>query len=249
MRALRLSAGLVAAALPMALAGCSSSGSTATAAATTASSATASATASASSVSASAPADPDAGLLTGARLKAALVSTGIPAGFVLDASGSVDTGSTYQAPSASSGKPDCSNLGATGWVDLSGYGGVSFAQNDYVNKDSTEEFAQEVDVYRGETAQAVMTALAKLATVCPSYSDSSTSSTVKVSVVTGTSLGQGTVTIELSDPKWSGGTTLVAVRVGHAVVTVLDSAASGSGASYADTLAAQLTANVEKAQN
>ena len=116
-----------------------------------------------------------------------------------------------------------------------------------MNKGASEEFAQEIDVFPGTTAQDVMTALAKLGTACPSYTDSATSSTVKVSAVNGTSMGDGTVTILLKDSSWQGGTTLVAVRVGSAVVCVLNSAASGTGAAYADTLAAQLTANVKKA--
>ena len=246
MRVLKYSLGVAAfAALPIALAGCSSAGTSPAAPSTTSSAAGGSASASAA---ASSTAAADATVLTGTQLKAALVATGLPKGYSLDSSGSVDTGSSLQDPSASSGAPDCSNLGATGWVDLSGYGPVSFAQNDYIDNAASEEFAQEIDVYSGTTAQDVMTALAKMATTCPTYKDSATSSTVKISAAAGTSMGDGTVTIKLSDADWTGGTTLVAVRVGNTVVSVLNSAATGSGVTYADSLAAQLTANVKKAQ-
>lgn len=226
--------------LSFALAGCSSSGTSTTAASTAGDTATSSAAASASST------DPDAGLLTGTQLKTALVSTGIPSGYAIQTANSQDSGSTYQEPTASApAKPDCSNLDASSWVNLAGYESVSFAQNDYLNKDSSEEFLQEVDAYRGTTAQDVMTNLGKMASTCPSFSDSATSSTVKVAVATGTSLGDGTVTITLTDPQWSSSMTLVAVRVGQNVVSVLNST-TGNSATYAQTLASSITSSVTK---
>ena len=193
-------------------------------------------------------ADPDAGLPTGTQLKADLLSTGIPARYALDPSGSVDTGSDYQAPSASgsAGAPNCASLDATSWVNIAGHGSVSFAENDYVDKGSSEEFAQEIDAFQGTTAQDVMTALSGIAAKCPTFKDPQTNSTVKVSVATSASPGDGTVTITLSDPQWEGTTTLVAVRVGHSVVTVLSSANSGSAA-FAKSTAAQIAARVSAA--
>jgi hypothetical protein len=84
-----------------------------------------------------------------------------------------------------------------------------------------------------------------MATTCPSFTDSGTSSTVKVAVATGTSLGDGTVTITLTDPSWSSSETLVAVRVGQNVISVLNSA-TGNSATYANTLASAITAGVKK---
>ena len=195
----------------------------------------------------SAAADPNAGLPTGTQLKADLLSKGIPAGYAPDTDGSVDTGSDYQAPSASlpSGT-GCASLGGTSWVSLAGYGSVSFAENDYIDKDTSEEFAQEIDAFQGTTAQDVMTALSDITAKCPTYRDSQTSSTVKVSVATSASPGDGAVLITLSDPQWEGTTTLEAVRVGHSVVTVLSSANSGSGA-FAKSTASQITARLTAA--
>ena len=230
-------AAVTVAGLSLALAGCSSSGTSAAASSTTGS---------AAKSSASASTDPDAGLLTGTQLKTALVSTGIPSGYSIYSSGSVDSGSGYQEPTASAAaKPDCVDLEGTSWVNLAGYESVSFAQNDYLNKDSSEEFLQEVDAYQGTTAQDVMTALAKMGSTCPSFTDTDSSSTVKVAVATGTSLGDGTVTITLTDSQWDSSMTLVAVRVGQNVISVLNSA-TGNSATYAETLASTITAKVTK---
>lgn len=166
------------AALPLSVAACSSSGSGASAGAGSSNAAGSRAT-----TAASTPSDPDAGLLTGTQFKAALVSKGIPSGYALDTSGSVDTGSDYQAPSAPATGTDCASLDGTSWVNLAGQGSVSFAQNDYIDKSTSEEFAQEIDAFPGTTAQAVMTALSEITAKCPTFKDSQTSSTVKVSAV------------------------------------------------------------------
>jgi hypothetical protein len=228
------------AALSLSVAGCSSSGSGSSATGSSAGSVAAS-----SHAATTAAADPDAGLPTGTQLKADLLSTGLPSGYSLDSSGSVDTGSDYQSPSDSqpTGGSDCSNLAATSWVDFAGHGSVSFAENDYVDKGTSEEFAQEIDAFQGTTAQAVMTALADITAKCPSYKDSSTSSTVKVSVATSASPQDGSVVITLSNSAWEGTTTLEAVRVGQTVVTVLCSTTSGS-ATMAKSTATQIAARV-----
>jgi hypothetical protein len=226
MRISRLSPIAVAAVLPLALAGCSSLSS--------------------SAASAASSANPAAGLLTGSQLKTALVTAGIPSGYAANSSATLDSGSDYQSPSASAtASPKCANLEATSWVNLAGYASASFAQSDYVNNGSSEEFAQEVDAYEGGTAQTVMANLAKMAATCPSFTDSGTSSTVKVAVATGTTLGDGTVTITLTDSSWSSSETLVAVRVGQNVISVLNSA-TGNSATYANTLASAITAGVKK---
>lgn len=189
---------------------------------------------------------PDAGLPTGNLLKGDLVSKGIPAGYKLDGSGSVDTGSTYQPPTAPTSATGCTNLDGTSWVNLAGRGSVSFAQNDYIDNATSEEFAQEIDSFQGTTAQDVMSALSDIAAKCPTFEDSATSSTVKVSVATSSSPGDGAVVITLSDSKWVGGMTLEAVRVGHSVVTVLSSADSGSAA-IANSMAAQIATRLTAA--
>lgn len=91
-----------------------------------------------------------------------------------------------------------------------------------------------------------MTALSDITAKCPTFEDSQTSSTVKVSAATSPTPGDGAVVITLSDPKWEGSTTLEAVRVGHSVVTVLSSATSGSG-TFAQSIASQIAAKLTAA--
>lgn len=194
----------------------------------------------------SAAADPNAGLLTGTQLKARLVPAArFPSGFTLDSGGSVDTGDTYQTPTPPAGPPDCTRLDATSWVDLAGVGGVSFAESDYVNKNTSEEYAQEIDVYRGTSAKDVMAGLRKLARTCPSFHDSQSSSTVTVTLHQGPPLGDDALTFTLESPRWQGATTLEAVRLGTAVISVLYSADSGTGTTDATNLTRAVTANLK----
>src|ERR1017187_10091768 len=220
------------AALPLLFAACSSAPSAGTSKPTGAA---------ASSVTA----NPDAGLTTGAQLKALLVPAArFPSGFALDPTGSVNSGDTYQSPSSAAGAPDCTRLDATSWEALADVGSVSFAENDYIDKVNSEQYAQEIDVFRGTSAKDAMAGLRKLASTCPSFHDSQTSSTVTVKLSKGPALGDDALTFALGSAAWQGGITLEAVRVGTAVVTVLYSASSGTGTSQATDLATAVTKNL-----
>ncbi len=189
--------------------------------------------------------NPDAGLLTGTQLKPLLSpASWFPRGFTLDSSNSVDTGDYYQ-PVSPPGPLKCDRLNGTSWVDLGNGGAVSFAQNDYLDT-SIGQYAQEIDVYQGTTAQDVMAHLRKVAASCRSFHDSQTSSTVTVTMEKGPQLGDDALTIRLQDPRWGGDVTLEAVRVGTAVITVYFSAASGTSQAQATRLAAVVTANLKK---
>ncbi|GEC08632.1 hypothetical protein SSP24_62870 [Streptomyces spinoverrucosus] len=215
---------LAAAALPLALAACSSSESSTGTSATTAP---------------AKPQDPNAGLLTGIQLKQALAPASyFPSGFAADPSVARDTGDTYQAPATkNAGTPRCADLGATSWISLTGVEGVSFAQNSYVNKDTSAELAQEIDVYRGTTGADVMKDVTKVVAACPSYPDSDTHSTVKVTGAPTAGLGDEAYTITLTDSAWETGTTLIAARTGTAVVSVLSTDGADNGAASAKKLA------------
>jgi hypothetical protein len=193
-----------------------------------------------------AAADPDAGLLTGAELKSMLApGSWFPAGFTADPTGSVNTGSSYQQPSpAAAGAPDCQRLDGTAWVVLGGVGSVSFAQDDYIDQSTSEQYAQEIDVFTGTGAQQVMTGLRNLSHTCPSFQDQQTSSTVSVKLRKGPRLGEDALTFLLDSPRWQGGTALEAVRIGSAVITVLYSADSGTGRAQATRLASAIAAKL-----
>lgn len=190
-------------------------------------------------------ANPDSGLLTGTQLNAMLApASWFPAGYGINSADSVNTGSAYVPPTTSANLP-CSRLDGTAWIDLARVGPVSFAQDDYIDKDTSEEYAQEIDVFQGSSAQQAMAGLRSVARTCPSFTDSQTRDTVTVQLHSGPSLGDDALTFLLSNPAWAAGTALIAVRVGNSVITVLYSGASGSGAPQATSLASLLARNVE----
>ncbi|WP_406170031.1 hypothetical protein [Streptomyces sp. NBC_00996] len=222
---------LAAAALPLALAACSSG----------------TAGHSASPAKTKAAKDPNAGLMTGTQLKKALAPTSFFAsGFAVDPSGARDSGATYSAPSSSPApKPDCSLLGGTSWIAITGDSGVSFAQNDYVSKATSEDIAQEVDTYRGTTSATVLKDLEKNATACATFTDSQTHTKVKATGATTPGLGDAAYTITLTDSAWQNGTTLIAVRTGTDVVSVMSTDGHDNGAATAKKLAAQIVTSLK----
>lgn len=227
---------LAAAVVPMVLTSCSSGGST-----------TADAVKSATSTTAT-PNDPNAGLPTGAALKTALApGSFFGPGYAVDESGLRDSGSMYQEPSsapASLAKPDCTKLGGTSWIAITGDTGVSFAQNDYTNKNTSAEMAQEIDVFKGTTAPSVLSHLKKAVAACPTLKDEDTKTTAKVKGATTSGLGDEAYTITVTDPAWQNGSTLIAMRRGTAVVTVLSTAGHDNGAATAKKLAAHVAATL-----
>ncbi|MER5730766.1 hypothetical protein ABT084_20950 [Streptomyces sp. NPDC002138] len=190
--------------------------------------------------------DPNKGLLTGKQLKAALAPASFFAtGFTADPESMRDTGTTYTLPATEEvPTPDCNKLGGTSWTEITGITGVSFAQNAYVNKNSSEEFAQEIDVYQGTTATTVLDALGKISKACPSFTDNGTHAKVKVTEKPLTGLGDGAWAITETSTAWRGGTTLVAARVGTSVVTVLVSSATDNGAAGGTKLTKQMVASL-----
>ncbi|WP_037628190.1 hypothetical protein [Streptomyces aureus] len=222
---------LAAAVLPLALTACSSATGT-----------------SSSSATASKPSkDPDAGLLTGAQLKKALAPASFFAsGFAVDPKGERDSGTTYTEQSAApAAKPDCTLLGGTSWIAITGDSGVSFAQNDYVSKDTSEDIAQEIDTFRGTTAAKVMAGLKKAVAACASYTDSDTHTKVKVTGADTTGLGDAAYTITLTDSAWQNGSTLIAAQSGTDVVTVMSTDGHDNGAATAKKLATRIVTSLK----
>ncbi|GHB43592.1 hypothetical protein GCM10010347_11000 [Streptomyces cirratus] len=190
--------------------------------------------------------DPNKGLLTGSQLKTALAPASFFAtGFTADPESSRDTGDGYRPPAATEvPTPDCTKLDKTAWTEITGITGVSFAQDAYVNKNSSEEFAQEIDVYRGTTATTVLDALGKISKGCPKYTDGDTNAKVAVTEKPLAGVGDGAWAITLTSSAWQGGTTLVAARVGTAVVTVLASSSTDTGMPGATKLTKQLVTSL-----
>ncbi|MFF3452502.1 hypothetical protein ACFYXJ_35805 [Streptomyces sp. NPDC002667] len=222
---------LVAAALPLALTACSSATGT-----------------SSSSATATKPSkDPNAGLLTGAQLKKTLAPASFfAAGFAVDPKGERDSGATYTAPSsAPAAKPDCTLLGGTSWISITGDAGVSFAQNDYVSKNTSEDIAQEVDTFRGTTSATVMANLKKAVAACASYTDSDTHTKVKVTGADTPGLGDAAYTITLTNSAWQNGSTLIAAQSGTDIVTVMSTDGHDNGAATAKKLTARIVTSLK----
>ena len=238
MRLLPPAAALLAAAmLPLGAAACTSGSTTSAPPAVTAP-----ATPSATPPATTTAANPDAGLLTGAQLEGLLEpSSYFPPGYRRQRAGTRDSGTGYEQPSTSGVRqPPCRLLGVTSWTSVTGINGVSFAQDDYIDKTSSTEIAQEIDVYPGTTARAVMRKLGAISALCPSYTDPQTGSRAEVREQASPRLGEGGYVITVTDPAWRGGTTLVAARVGTAVVTVLSTDGADNGHGSAVRLAQQL---------
>ncbi|MEU7056876.1 hypothetical protein [Streptomyces sp. NPDC046197] len=231
----RLARALAVATLPLALAACGSHDS---------SSASASAT-----PSASATKDPNAGLLTGTQLKKALApASAFPAGLVPVPQGASDSGGKFLAPQpGKTGKPDCTKLNTTAWVSVAGpRGGVSYANDDRMDKSQTAEIAQEIDEFPGTAAAAALKDVRAITATCPTFTDTDLHAKVKVSGRSVPGLGDEAYAITLTSAGWENGTTLMAARQGNAVVTVMSTAGSDNGAAGAKKVAEQVVGSLQK---
>ncbi|MGW2211036.1 hypothetical protein [Streptomyces sp. NPDC001781] len=194
--------------------------------------------------------DSDAGLMTGTRLKKALAPASVfPSNLSAVADGFSDSGEEFASPaSPDTAKPDCTKFENTTWLDVSGFkGGVSFAQGEYANKDETEEMVQEIDVFQGKTAGTVMRRIRAAAGACATFTDLNDHSKVKLSGSTTSGLGDDASTMTMTSGHWESGTTLVAARVGNAVVTVTSTAGKDNGAANAARLAGRLVDSLKAA--
>ncbi len=230
-------------AVATALAGCSS--------ASTGAGATAKARAtSAGSAGSPSPADPDAGLKKGTALKG-LLPTGndVPAGFTLNADNVRDTGDVFDPPSTAS-KPlpaSCPDLEVNAWISVTGIGSASFAQTGFRASDG--EIDAEIDTFRGSDPALVMARLRQVFAACRTYQTKVSGSTapVTVAVKPGPTGGDESIRAVLTSPAWDGGQTLVAIRVGNAIVSVLYSSARADLGARASSIAATVATRLRAA--
>jgi len=190
-------------------------------------------------------ADPNAGLKNGTQLKAVLLTTkDLPAGFKVSPAVVRDSGDVF-GPRSTATTPRssaCRKLDTNVWAEGAGIGPpASFAQTGF-----TDSYGDEVDAvidsFRGTDAQKVMANLRKLFAVCAKFktTTSGTPTTVKVVAKAGPRVGDDSVKAVLTSPVWQGGTTLAAVRVGKAVVSVLYSSGKSDLGAAATNLAATI---------
>jgi hypothetical protein len=165
-------------------------------------------------------------VLTGTELNVMLLpADAMPKGFKLNSDGARNSGDTLTEGSTDTVARSkvCGILLQTAWIRASGIEGAAFAQNDYAGPGQGGQFAQEIDTFHGDNAEKVMSALRKAFGQCASFTDKSDGMTAKVKVVRSSVPGMGDEAIKAveTSPAWQGGTTLVAARVGNAVVTTL----------------------------
>ncbi|MFF7386221.1 hypothetical protein [Streptomyces griseoluteus] len=192
----------------------------------------------------------NAGLMTGTQLKKALAPASVfPANLSAASDGFSDSGDEFVSPAGrDTAKPDCTKFENTTWLDVSGFkGGVSFAQGEYANKNETEEMVQEIDVFQGGTADTVMREIRAAAGTCSTFTDLNDHSKVKLSGSTTSGLGDDAYTMTMTSGHWESGTTLVAARVGNAVVTVTSTAGKDNGAANAAKLAGHVVDSLKAA--
>jgi hypothetical protein len=196
--------------------------------------------------SSTAPASAAAKPPTGTQLKGLLAPKSFfVTGYASVAVGTADSHDTFGTQTTPAPpKPDCTLLGGTGWFTTAGMNpakdSVSFAQAAYLDSATNTEQDQQIFAFSGNGAATQLDAVGRLAKLCPSYTDPTTHSKVKVAEHPTSGLGDGGYVITLTDPEWKTGCTLEAVRVGTEDVFVYSTSGPGNGATDASKLSGYL---------
>lgn len=219
------------------LTACSSGAANSSAAPASAASTSASAASSAGASSGTpipGPAAGTDGLPTGTKLNGMLLpATAVPQKLRLDPSGSKTTGDGFNPPTSPSAAPAsqvCNMLNGAGWINASGIGYASFAQNDYMD-DAQDMFAQELDAFRGNDAATAMANLKQAITKCHTFTvaQSGQSYTATITLKPLPGVGDEALQAVITSPSFTGGSTLVAARVGNIVATTYDNDQNNTG--------------------
>lgn len=210
-------------------------------------------TASAASPAASSPSPAARKALDAKTLNSVLLpASDMPKGFTVYPQGTRYDGVALpeDTPSPVPGSQLCAILAQTAWIRAAGINTQDFAQSDYLNSGRTEEVAEEVDAFQGTDAQQAMTALWNAFGRCKSFTQSANGPTTTTYLSRSRIGGQqdGIKAVELS-PEYQGGETLVAIRVGYAIVTVLDSSTGSDNGSAALTMAERIATRLAAAEN
>ena len=191
--------------------------------------------------------------LTGSTLNTLLLpASTMPAGFKLDTQGARNTGAGVAQDSSSpvAASKVCNLLTGTSWILAAGVDGATFAQNDYLDGGHTQEIAQEIDTFSGSDATKVMSGLWQAFGHCRDFTQHYNGMTARTTLVRSrpASAAYAAIKAVQTSPTFTGGTTLVAIRTGNAIVTVLYSSYSKNEGAAALTLAEQIAQRVQHAQ-
>jgi hypothetical protein len=191
--------------------------------------------------------------LTGSTLKTLLLpASTMPAGFKPDAQGARNTGTgvTQDSSTPVAASKVCNLLTGTSWILAAGVDSATFAQNDYLDGGHTQEIAQEIDTFSGSDATKVMSGLWQAFGHCRDFTQHYNGMTARTALVRSrpASAAYAAIKAVQTSPTFTGGTTLVAIRTGNAIVTVLYSSASKNEGAAALTLAEQIAQRVQHVQ-
>jgi len=193
--------------------------------------------------------DPNAGLKSGAELKGALLTgKDLPGRYKATSNLQRDSAETYGPPAKTipPTRASCKELESNLWIEAAGSDSATFAQTGFTDSYGSEVDA-EIESYRGTDARTVMTNLRKLFKICSSFKttvEGAGVATVKVTTKAGPKVGDGSISAVVTSPVWEGGTTLIAVRVGSEVVSVLSSSAKNNGGATATKMAKVMVARL-----
>jgi hypothetical protein len=174
----------------------------------------------------------------------------MPDGYKVDPATTENTGRQlpYDTAQPIAASQVCQAFTQTSYIRAAGIATGDFAQSDYINANQAQEIAKEIDVFTGTDAQKAMTTLWQEFGKCSSFSYPSNGTTVSITLTRSRLPGEGddamkAVTVS---PRFDGGATLVAIRMGSQIITTLDSSSGqdlGSPAvGYAEQIAQRLRA-------
>jgi hypothetical protein len=193
--------------------------------------------------------------LSGLQLAGLLLSrSAMPAGYsLLPLQGATQNSGKKAAPrDAPAPAPSGQLCQAFAYSNFIAAGEISdtvFAQTAFANAKDTTEVDQSVDVFTGSDAQTVMQRLWTALGTCAHFSYNDNGPMVHATLTRGrlTGIGDEAIDAVSRSPIIIGQATLIAVRVGNAIVTVMSSAAGPNNESAAIGYARQITANLRSA--
>jgi hypothetical protein len=183
--------------------------------------------------------------LAGVLLPASSMPKGYKAG-----SATQNTGSQPPSDTAQPMPPSqvCEAFTESSFIRAAGIATGDWAQSDYISTDQTHEVLQEIDTFTGTDAQKAMAKLWQEFGQCSSFSDQVNGTTAPSTLTRSRLPGEGDEAIKavIVSPVIEGGKTLVAIRTGSQVITMLDSSSGNdlgsAGVDYAEQILRRLGA-------
>lgn len=195
-------------------------------------------------------ATPSATALSGAQLAGILLpATSMPKGYKTG-SAARNTGSELPSDVAQpmAASQVCQAFTESSYIRVVGIAAGDWAEGDYISADQSQEVVEEIDTFTGTDSQKAMATLWQEFGKCSSFSYQTNGTTAPSTLTRSQLPGEGGDAIKavIVSPVIEGGETLVALRMGSQIITILDSSSGkdlGSPAvGYAEQIAQRLRA-------